>query len=41
MATQTIKYKKTTTKTRQKKTGSGTGYVKCPTCGGSGRVKKR
>ena len=40
MATQTIKYKKTTQK-RQKKTGSGTGYVKCPTCGGTGRVKKR
>ena len=40
MATQTIKYKKTT-KTRQRKTGSGTGYVKCPTCGGTGRVKKR
>lgn len=37
MAKQTIKI----TKTRQKKTGSGTGYVKCPTCGGSGRVKKR
>lgn len=37
MARQTIKV----TKTRKKKTGSGTGYVKCPTCGGSGRVRKR
>lgn len=37
MATQKIKV----TKTRQKKTGSGTGYVKCPTCGGTGRTKKR
>lgn len=35
------KVKITKTRTRQKKTGSGTGYVKCPTCGGTGRVKKR
>lgn len=37
----TQKVKITKTKIRQKKTGSGTGYVKCPTCVGSGRVKKR
>ena len=37
MAKQTVKI----TRTRQKKTGSGTGYVKCPTCGGTGRVKKK
>lgn len=37
MAKQTIKI----TKTRQKKTGGSTGYVKCPTCGGTGRVKKK
>lgn len=37
MAKQTVKI----TRTRQKKTGKGTGYVKCPTCGGTGRVKKR
>ena len=35
---QTVKITKT--KTRQKKTGSGTGYVKCLTCGGTGRIKK-
>lgn len=37
MATQKV----TTTKTRQKKTGGNTGYKKCPTCKGSGRVKKK
>lgn len=35
MATQTV-----TTKKRVKKTGGNTGYAKCPTCKGSGRVKK-
>jgi hypothetical protein len=36
MARQTIK--KTTTR-RVRKTGGNTGYKKCPTCKGSGRVK--
>jgi len=31
-AKQTIKY-------RRKKYGEGTGYKKCPNCGGDGRVK--
>ena len=26
---------------RKKKTGAGTGYKKCPTCKGSGRVKDK
>ena len=26
---------------RKKKTGKGTGYKKCPTCKGSGRVKDK
>ena len=30
-----------TTKTRHKKYGKGTGYKKCPNCGGDGRVKVR
>lgn len=29
-----------TTKTRKKKTGGNSGYVKCNMCGGSGRHKK-
>lgn len=37
MAKQKIKV----TKKRTKKTGSGTKYAKCPTCSGSGRVRKR
>ena len=40
MASQKIKYKKTT-KTRQRKTGGNSGYVKCNMCGGTGRHKKR
>ncbi len=32
---------KITTKTRRKKTGGNSGYVKCNMCHGSGRVKKR
>ena len=32
---------KQTVKTRQKKTGKGTGYKKCTNCGGDGRVKIR
>jgi len=31
---------KITTKKRTRKTGGDTGYKKCPTCKGSGRVKK-
>ena len=37
MAKQIIKT--TTTKTRRKKIGGK--YVKCPRCGGDGRIKKR
>lgn len=37
MAKQTVKT--TTTKTRRKKTGGK--YVKCPRCGGDGRIKKK
>lgn len=40
MAKQKVTYKKTTTKTRVKKTGTGTQYKTCPTCKGQGRVKK-
>ena len=29
-----------TTKTRKKKTGGNSGYVKCNLCGGTGRHKK-
>lgn len=36
MAKQTVKVTK-----RVRKTGGNSGYVKCPTCGGSGRVNKR
>lgn len=36
MAKQTV----TTTKTRTRKTGGNSGYKKCPTCKGTGRVKK-
>ena len=32
---------KQTIKKRVKKYGSGTGYKKCPNCGGDGRVKDR
>ena len=35
MAKQTIKK----TKTRQRKTGGNSGYVKCNMCGGAGRHK--
>lgn len=38
MATQRVKR---TTKKYVKKTGAGTGYKKCPTCKGSGRVKSK
>lgn len=31
----------TTRKYRRRKTGGNTGYVKCPRCGGTGRVRKR
>ena len=34
------KYKKTTTRTRKRKTGGNSGYVKCNLCGGTGRHKK-
>lgn len=37
MAKQTIRK----TKTRQRKTGGDTGYVKCPDCNGTGRKKKK
>lgn len=33
------KAKQTITKTRRKKIGGN--YVKCPRCGGDGRIKKR
>ena len=33
--------KQTVTKKRTKKTGGKTGYVKCPRCGGDGRVRKK
>ena len=35
------KYTKTTTKYRVRKTGGNTGYKKCPTCKGTGRVKAK
>lgn len=35
MAKQTIKY----TKSRQRKVGGNSGYVKCNMCGGTGRHK--
>lgn len=31
----------TVTKTRTRKTGGNTGYKKCPTCKGTGRVKSK
>ena len=34
-------YTKTTTTTRVRKTGGNTGYKKCPTCKGTGRVKAK
>lgn len=37
MAKQTVK----TTKVRRRKTGGNSGYKKCPTCKGTGRVKKK
>lgn len=36
-AKQTVK----TTKTRTRKTGGNSGYVKCNMCHGTGRVKKK
>lgn len=39
MAKQTVKT--THTKSRTRKTGGSTGYKKCPTCKGSGRVKSK
>lgn len=39
MAKQKIKVK--IKKTRARKTGGDTGYKKCPTCKGSGRVKSK
>jgi hypothetical protein len=36
-----VKQTVTKTKSRQKKTGGGSGYKKCPNCGGDGRVKVR
>ncbi len=39
MAKQKIKVK--IKKTRTRKTGGDTGYKKCPTCKGSGRVKSK
>ena len=41
MARQRVKTKTTTTRTRRKKYGKGTGFKKCPNCGGDGRVKVR
>lgn len=32
---------KTTVKTRKRKTGGDTGYQKCPTCKGTGRIKAK
>lgn len=32
-------YAKITVKTRRKKYGAGTGYKRCPRCGGDGRVR--
>nr|DAD75494.1 MAG TPA: Protein of unknown function (DUF1356) [Siphoviridae sp. ctuvC1] len=40
MARQTIKTR-TVTHRRVRKTGGNSGYKKCPTCKGSGRVKSR
>ena len=40
-ATQTVKTKTVTRKIRRRKVGGGTGYIVCPFCHGSGRVKKR
>lgn len=37
MASQTVKYKKTTT--RKRKTGGSSGYRQCNMCRGTGRVK--
>lgn len=37
MAKQTVKTR--TTKTRQRKTGGNSGYVKCNMCNGTGRHK--
>lgn len=34
------KARQTVTKSRRRKTGGKTGYKKCPTCHGTGRVKK-
>jgi len=34
------KGKQTVTISRERKTGGNTGYKKCPTCKGTGRVKK-
>lgn len=39
MARQRVRTK--VTKTRLKKYGKGTGFKKCPNCGGDGRVKVR
>ena len=41
MATVKKSKKTTTTKSRQRKTGGNSGYVKCNKCNGTGRVKKR
>jgi Ribonuclease G/E len=35
------KARQTVTKYRRRKTGGNTGYKKCPTCHGTGRVKKK
>lgn len=37
----TAKQTTTTTRTRTRVTGGDSGYVKCGTCGGTGRVKKK
>ena len=31
----------TTTRTRRRKYGGNSGYIKCPKCNGTGRVKKK
>lgn len=41
MATATQKVTITKKKIRRRKTGGSTGYMVCPFCHGSGRVKKR